>query len=285
MISLSVITPCLNEENNISELVARVYAVFRKLDISGQLVVIDDGSTDSTPLVLDDLVKKYPYLTIVSHQQNEGLEASWKSGLEVSSGEWVCVIDSDLQYQPEDIEKLYLEAQKLESEFVQGCRIPDENYKFERLLMSRVLNGMLNFLFRMDSLDNKSGFFVCKHGTLSRLLDHKFNYYYFQSFISVAAHKRAMSISELMTEFKVREKGTSFIPSFPVKTIFKVLVDLVKGFVEFNFMVTETSSIAMTKMEEQPTLRVMDAIESQGEELEDPANEVTPEVETPQLGI
>ena len=48
-------------------------------------------------------------MTAVHHERNRGIEAAWKSGLEASSGRVVCVIDSDLQYMPEDVWRLYRE--------------------------------------------------------------------------------------------------------------------------------------------------------------------------------
>src|SRR5262245_42943419 len=99
----SVIVPCLNEEANLPELVARVGEVFRVGNLRGELVVVDDGSTDRTWEIVQELSSKYPFLVGKRHPENRGITAGWKSGVAAASGRLVCVLDADLQYQPEDI--------------------------------------------------------------------------------------------------------------------------------------------------------------------------------------
>src|SRR5262245_2162770 len=106
-IELSVIAPCYNEELNIPELTARVLRVFDEGQLTGELVLVDDGSTDSTARVIRAMAEAHPGQVVgVFHPQNRGIAAAWKSGASAARGKLCATIDSDLQYQPEDLLRL-----------------------------------------------------------------------------------------------------------------------------------------------------------------------------------
>ncbi len=161
-IDLSVIAPCYNEEKNVRELVRRVLGTFARGNITGEIVLVDDGSSDSTAEVLRELAQAHPEVRPVFHETNKGIAAGWASGLTASRGYYTCLIDSDLQYVPEDILRLYREILHSHADMVQGIRSeiglkPDLRYYY-----SRFLNFLLNVLFKMRARDNKSGFVLCR---------------------------------------------------------------------------------------------------------------------------
>jgi phenylacetate-CoA ligase len=188
---LSVIAPAYNEAPNLPELVDRLLAVFDRRELDGEIVLVDDGSTDGTSEVVDRLAAEHERVVAVHHARNQGIAEAWQTGLDASSGELVCIIDSDLQYLPEDVWRLYRTYVGSPVDMVQGHRSSLNWNRDLRFRLSRGLNVLLNRLFAMDLEDNKSGFVVCHRDVLADVLRSRRRYRYFQSFITVAAESRA----------------------------------------------------------------------------------------------
>jgi phenylacetate-CoA ligase len=233
-LELSVVAPCYNEAKNLPELAQRVKAVFARRDVRGELLLVDDGSTDDTRAVIDRLEAGDDEVRGVHHAENRGILAAWQSGLQRAEGEYVCLIDADLQYQPEDIARLLDEIRFSRADFVQGWRSEIGRKPDPRYYYSRVLNLMLNLLFGMRLRDNKSGFVLCRREVLEDVLRHRLRYRYFQSFIAVAAHRKGYTIRDIEVFFGQRLLGKSFISAFPLRIILGVISDLPKAFLEFR---------------------------------------------------
>jgi len=166
----------------------------------------------------------------VHHQVNQGIAAGWRTGVANSKGKYVCLIDADLQYLPEEVWRLYREIESSRVDMVQGFRSTIERLRDSRYLYSKALNVLLNVTFGMRLRDNKSGFVIARRETLADILKHRFRYHYFNTFIAVAASSKGYSIKEVETLFKNRNLGTSYIQGFPLKLIARVLTDIVKAF-------------------------------------------------------
>jgi phenylacetate-CoA ligase len=230
----SVVAPCYNETLNIHELIERLQNVMSKKNINGEVILVNDGSVDDTGVVIDRLAEKYENVTAVHHETNQGIASAWKTGLFVSTGEYVCVIDADLQYQPEDIWRLYREIKFTNIDLAQGYRSNIGRQMDYRYLLSRGFNIVLNLLFGMHLRDNKSGFVLCRREILHDILQHRYRYYYFQSFIAIAAKEKGYTIREIEVLFKERRLGSSFIQRWPLKVITCAVVDIVKAFIELR---------------------------------------------------
>lgn len=233
---LSVIAPCYNEAQNIPELVERLQNVFIKKNINGEIILINDASKDNTGEIIDRFANQFQNVTAYHHKKDKQIVGGWKTGLAASQGEYVCIIDSDLQYLPEDVWRLYREIQITRTDIVQGCRSSIGRTRNLTFYLSRGLNFMLNFLFSMRLRDNKSGFIVCRREVLEDILRYRYKYQYFQTFIAIAAKAKGYTISEVETLFEERRLGKSFIPKLPIKVVWGVLMDLVKGLFEFRFI-------------------------------------------------
>ncbi len=237
-IELSVIIPCLNEEDNLWELTRRILKVFRLKKIAGEIVFIDDGSTDNTLEVLKKIKQKCQEIAIIQNEKNLGIASSWKMGLRKSQGKYVCLIDADLQYQPEDIYRLYREIKWTAADLVQGSRSHIGRQDKLRFFLSISLNFLLNSLFGMNLKDNKSGFIICRKEVLVDILETnwRFKYEYFQTYITIAAKTKGYSIREIDVLFEKRMAGESFMEKTLFKVVALVLLDTAKAFIEFHFL-------------------------------------------------
>lgn len=233
--TLTVLAPCYNEGRNIDLLVDRTLSAFSSMDIAAELVLVDDGSADDTWLRIAARIDADPRVRGIQHSINGGIEAAWHTGLAAAHGRLVCLIDADLQNRPEDIARLF-EAYTLGNhDLIQGVRHATSTLTRHRLF-SCGLNWLLNAAFGTTLRDNKSGFILCHHEVLQTVLDHRFSYKYFQSFIGVAACAIGYSIGEVDTIFEPRHAGSSFLPRFPILPSLRIGLELLKFRIETCFM-------------------------------------------------
>ncbi len=226
-VELSVIAPCFNEEHNVETLVRRTLSTFQAMGIRGELVLIDDGSRDRTWECITAAMKAHPEVRGVRHVKNRGIEGGWSSGLENATADTICLIDSDLQNRPEDIQRLWDVYKRESVDIVQAVRHP-EGLENRRLVFSSTLNTMLNLSFGTHLRDSKSGFIICHKDVFRAILDHKYKYRYFQSFIGAAAGVRHFTVAEVDTTFEQRRAGQSFLAGFPVKAVARIVWELAK---------------------------------------------------------
>ena len=155
-VDLSVVVPCYNEAGNLPELVDRLRRVFEKRKVKGEIVLVNDGSRDDTGKVIDALAKTQAEVVPVHHETNRGLAAGWDSGVAKATGTYVCLIDADLQYQPEDVARLHRELLHTRVDLVQGYRSSIGRHRDSRYHLSKGLNTLLNTMFGMRLRDRKS---------------------------------------------------------------------------------------------------------------------------------
>jgi phenylacetate-CoA ligase len=232
---LSVVVPCFNEVFNVDELTRRVLAVFEAGGFSGELILVDDGSSDGTRGAIEALETAHPGLVVGRfHAQNAGIAQAWRTGVGAARGRLVAIIDADLQYQPEDLLRLRRELLEHSVDVVQGWRSTVGRERGTRYYLSRGLNTMLNAAFGMALKDNKSGIVVCAKEVFEDLLTYQGSYYYWQSFIMVAAHAKGYSYKEVETLFENRRQGESFLDKTAYRAVARSFVDLPKAAWEYR---------------------------------------------------
>ncbi len=234
-LELSVIAPCFNEEANIPELCERVLRVFEVGELSGELILVDDGSTDGTAEAIRAAERaQQKRIRGVFHAENRGIAAAWRTGLRAARGRLCAIIDADLQYQPEDLLRLRRALYDYSVDVVQGWRSTVGRRREPRYYYSRGFNWLLNSVFSMQLQDNKSGFVVCAREVLEDLLTHRSRYHYGQSFIMVAAEAKGYSTKEVEILFEPRRQGSSFLDQKALWVSARSMVDVAKAAWEFR---------------------------------------------------
>ena len=135
---LSVIVPVFNERNTVVEIMRRMRAV--ELPIDREFVLVDDGSSDGTQQVIDQLGDST--VKVVKHPQNRGKGAAIRTGLEHVTGDLVLIQDADLEYDPEDWPKLLAPIFRGRATVVYGSRFTGErrNMLFLHWMGNRLLS-------------------------------------------------------------------------------------------------------------------------------------------------
>jgi glycosyltransferase involved in cell wall biosynthesis len=103
---VSVIFPAFNEEGNIRCTVETVIRVLPKVAMKWEIIVVDDGSSDATALVCDELKPQFPEVEVIRHGQNRGYGAALKSGIMSAKYDLIFFSDSDGQFDFRDLEQL-----------------------------------------------------------------------------------------------------------------------------------------------------------------------------------
>jgi len=103
---ISVVIPALNEAESLPELVTRLVGVLSSLERSYEILIVDDGSVDTTWAVLEQLVVSHPRLHAISFTRNYGKAAALSAGFQAARGDYVITLDADLQDDPAEIPKL-----------------------------------------------------------------------------------------------------------------------------------------------------------------------------------
>lgn len=145
---LSIIIPVYNEVKTIQQILEKINA----LDISKEIIVVDDGSCDGTDKILRGM--QYENLKIIHHTSNRGKGAAVLTGLSYAQGEFVITQDADLEYDPNDYRKLLDTARKNNPDIVLGARFI-KGYRgfFMHKAGNRLLTSLVNIFFHLNLND------------------------------------------------------------------------------------------------------------------------------------
>jgi phenylacetate-CoA ligase len=224
---VSLVAPCLNEAENVSELAERFFLEAEKNNVNAEIVFIDDGSTDQTLKVIELLKLRFAgKVQVIQHITNNGIPASWLTGTEHALGRHVCLIDSDLQNPPESVFQMLGKLVNEKADLVRAVRRPVANLSAQRFIMSRTLNFCLNKSFRMSSEDNKSGFVIARKDDMLKIVTPRGQYRHFQTFVGASANFHKLKTIEIETTFYDRRAGISFMRGKTIRIIFEVFKDL-----------------------------------------------------------
>ena len=140
---LSVVIPIYNEEENIPILVDQLREALTEIGRSFEVVLVDDGSTDSSFQLMKDLKKQNDFLHLVKFKENCGQTAAFDAGLQAAVGDIVITLDADLQYDPKDIGKL---LDLYEPDLVVCGRRAKRDDSFVKRISSKIANWVRNRL-------------------------------------------------------------------------------------------------------------------------------------------
>ncbi len=105
-LDISIVVPLFNEEESLPELVAWIDRVAQANHLTYEVIMVDDGSTDRSWEVVEQLATKYPTLRGIAFRRNYGKSAALYCGFEAAEGEVVITMDADLQDSPDEIPEL-----------------------------------------------------------------------------------------------------------------------------------------------------------------------------------
>ncbi len=157
VVDLSVVIPVYNEEEVLPLLVERLRPVADAWGVTYEVLCVDDGSSDATPVLLQRVRREWPQLRVVRLRANAGHQAAISAGLERARGRWVVTIDADLQDPPEVIGEMLAVARGQAVDVVYGVRVDrSTDTAFKRVtarLFYRSIRALADVDARVDAGD------------------------------------------------------------------------------------------------------------------------------------
>ncbi len=201
---LSVIVPVFNERNTVVEVLRRMRAVELPDGIDREIIVVDDGSTDGTRDVLNQLSDST--VRIILHDHNRGKGAAVRTGIEVASGDYVLIQDADLEYDPEDWPKLVAPVMRGRARVVYGSRFTGErrNMLFLHWIGNRMLSFVTNVLYNTTLSDMETCYKLIDRALLLDL-ELRCNRFDIEPEITAKILKRRIRIYEVPISYTGRE--------------------------------------------------------------------------------
>jgi dolichol-phosphate mannosyltransferase len=143
---LSIVIPVFNEEDVLPLLAQRLRPVADGLDTAYEVLAVDDGSSDATPVVLQRLHRDWPQLRIVRLRANAGHQAAISAGLAAARGHYVVTLDADLQDPPEVVTQMLDAARTQGVDVVYGVRTDRSTDSAFKRLSARAFSRLIRTL-------------------------------------------------------------------------------------------------------------------------------------------
>lgn len=201
-IYISVIVPCYNEEGTLHELYTQVQAQFSQLNITGEIIFIDDGSTDNSRNIIRQLASTDPNCRLIAFRRNSGKAAALQLGFRAARGEYIITMDADLQDDPQEIPR-FLQALAT-ADVVSGWKA-NRHDPIGKTLPSLLFNTVVRNTTGVQLHDMNCGFKGYR-----RIVLQEINLYgEMHRYIPALAAARGFSIAELIVTHHARRSGVS----------------------------------------------------------------------------
>jgi glycosyltransferase involved in cell wall biosynthesis len=215
----SIVVPLHNEQDNVTDLYDRLKAVMEGEGASFEIVMVDDGSEDRTPLVLQEIAAIDSRVTVVRLRRNFGQTSALAAGFDHAGGEYIIAMDGDLQHDPADI-PLFLEKIDEGYDIVSGWRKRRVDNLWLRRIPSRCANWLMAKLSGVDIHDFGTTFKAYRRDILEQIP----LYGELHRFLPALASWYGASICEVPIRNQNRGRGNSH---YGISRTFRVFFDLI----------------------------------------------------------
>lgn len=223
MTKLSVVIPVLNEETLIQELIDRVTLNCEKITNDYEVIIVDDGSLDGTWLKISEASKQNKKIKGLKFSRNFGHHYAITAGLHETIGEWVVVMDGDLQDRPEVIPDLYQESQKgYDVVFVSRKNRPEKIYY---RALQKIFYWFLKSLSGLKFDSSQANFSIINRKVVDAFKSFPENARFYGSTIMWLGFKR----SKIFADHGKRLSGK---PSYTFRKRFRLASDIILSFSE-----------------------------------------------------
>jgi len=218
-VHLSVIIPIFNEEKNIRPMFDELKEVLNGLECESEIIFIDDGSSDGSLQLLEDVASQESEVVVVSFRRNFGQTAAMAAGFDYASGDVIVTMDGDMQNDPHDIPELLATLER-EYDLVSGWRFDRQDKFISRRLPSMIANKIIS---------NVTGVHLHDYGCTLKVFRREITdglrlYGEMHRFIPAIASGMGSRITEIKVNHRPRRFGTS---KYGISRTIRVILDLI----------------------------------------------------------
>ena len=226
---ISLIIPTYNESKNVPILIERISEALS--DVKKEVIIVDDNSPDTTWEIARALSAQYPWLRVIRRMNDRGLSSAVLAGFEISEGEILAVMDSDLQHDEKALLN-FIKAFENGAEIVVGSRKVKgggiEDWSKSRMFISWVATVLAKIALPKSISDPMSGFFALKRNVYV-IHKNEINPKGFKILLEFLARAKNNKIEEVGYTFKSRVHGESKLSSKVILQYIHALYDLSIG--------------------------------------------------------
>ncbi len=149
--SISAVFPAYNDGGTIASMVAAAWIALNQVTDDYEIIVVNDGSSDYTATMLNEISVRYSELRVITHPHNQGYGAALRTGFSAASKDWVFYTDGDSQYNPLELVNL-VGALRKGVDVVNGYKLT-RNDSWMRIVIGRAYHYLVKFLFGIHIRD------------------------------------------------------------------------------------------------------------------------------------
>ena len=221
---LSILIPCFNEADYVESVLQRVMDVRLEYQLNKQIIIVNDGSTDTTQNKIELFLKNNPQAGILffSHPVNTGKGSCIKTALAHVSGELVVVQDADLEYNPEDFNQMLQPIMEDKADVVVGSRFkgngPHQGPFILHKMVNKVYTFISNQLTHQQLSDIHSCYKIFKTELLKQETIEEQRFGFDPEIIAKLGHRKEVRIAEVGISYRGRNfaqgKKINFMDGF-----------------------------------------------------------------------
>jgi glycosyltransferase involved in cell wall biosynthesis len=209
--ALSVVMPALNEEESLGAAIAETLAAIDRFGITGEIIVINDGSTDRTGDIARVWTERDPRVRLLVHEHSQGIGASFWDGVCAATMDSVVMLPGDNENDPDEIMRYFPLLHHVD--IVIPFLYDREARPFFRNALSYLYRFIVNTTFLMN-INYTNGTVLYRRDVL-QVLTHRSNGFFFQTDILIRLIRRGYLFAEVPYRVKAREHGRSKAVTFP----------------------------------------------------------------------
>lgn len=235
--AISVVIPVFNSEKTLSPLFLRIQNAFRKMTIDFEIVFVNDGSTDHSWGIIESLVSQNRGSVIgINLATNYGQHNATICGFRYCKFEHVLTIDDDLQFQPEDIDKLVAAMEETNADVIYGIPVTKEHH-----IIRNAGSQLAKYLSFKLPVKNHSSFRLIKDRIVKEIIDHP---YHQQSiFIDLVMNWHTSFVRHIRVNHIKRSEGNS---NYSLAKLFRMYLDIIINYTAYPLKVITYFGLAIS---------------------------------------
>ena len=164
---LSVFFPAYNDSGTIASMVIRAVQAAAELTPDFEVIVVNDGSADATPAILDELARSYHHVRVVHHAKNRGYGGALQTGFRSATKELIFYTDGDAQYDPAELSALWARMTP-DADLVNGYKISRSD-PLHRIIIGRLYHHIVSVMFGLTVRDVDCDFRLMRRTIFERI--------------------------------------------------------------------------------------------------------------------